>query len=89
MPRKDQRNCILQEALKLKVLALKLPLAVSSAAAVLIRGLANLIYPGYGADLLKLLSPMYPGYKVSGAVADLISGILYALKEKITLKFPD
>jgi hypothetical protein len=46
---------------------------------VLLTGLANRVWPGYGAGFLKVLASVYPGYKASGSFGDVITGVLYAL----------
>jgi hypothetical protein len=46
---------------------------------VLLGGILNGIFPGYGGDFLKLMASVYPGYKASGTIVDLIVGTLYAL----------
>jgi hypothetical protein len=46
---------------------------------VLFVGILNIIFPAYGVAFLKLVASVYPGYKASGQVADLIVGTLYAL----------
>jgi hypothetical protein len=48
-------------------------------AAVLLTGIANLIWFGYGSGFLRLLASIYPGYKASGTIGDLITGVLYSL----------
>jgi hypothetical protein len=46
---------------------------------VLLTGLANLIWVGYGEGFLQVLTTVYPGYKASGSIGDLITGTLYSL----------
>ena len=42
-------------------------------------GILNIIFPAYGGDFLKLMASVYPGYKASGKIGDVIVGTLYAL----------
>ncbi len=65
--------------MKLDIRAMAFGLGILWGAAVLVMGLANLIWTGYGTEFLKLLSSVYPGYKASGSVGDLFAGVLYAL----------
>lgn len=67
--------------MKLDVTALTAAAAVLSAAAVLLVGVANLIWPAYAAGFLKLLGSIYPGYHASGSPGDLLAGVLYALAD--------
>jgi hypothetical protein len=41
-------------------------------------GVLNILYPGYGADYLKMIVSVYPWYKATGATVDLIYGIVTA-----------
>jgi hypothetical protein len=45
---------------------------------ILVVGIFNIINPEYGFDLLKKLTSIYPGYKATGTICDLIVGLLYA-----------
>lgn len=63
----------------LNIRAMALALAILCGATVFVTGLANLAWSCYGSEFLRLLASVYPGYKASGSVADLIIGILYAL----------
>jgi len=65
--------------MRLNIRAVAAALAILWGAAVLIIGLANFIWSGYGIGFLQLLASVYPGYKASGSLGDLISGTLYAL----------
>jgi hypothetical protein len=46
---------------------------------VLLVGILNGVFPGYGGDFLNLMASVYPGYKASGTIVDLVVGTLYAL----------
>lgn len=65
--------------MKLNIKALILTAAIVWGAAVLLTGLANLLWSGYGNTLLNIMASVYPGYHASGSVGDLIVGTLYAL----------
>jgi hypothetical protein len=49
--------------------------------AVLLTGLADLTWPGYGRAFLQLVASLYPGYNASGSIGDLILGVLWALAD--------
>lgn len=65
--------------MRLNVRAMAFALGILWAVAVLVTGLANLIWSGYGSGFLQVLSSVYPGYKASGSIGDLITGTLYSL----------
>jgi hypothetical protein len=65
--------------MKLNIKATVLALGILWGAAVLVTGLANLIWSSYGTGFLQLLASIYPGYKASGSIGDLITGVLYSL----------
>jgi hypothetical protein len=48
-------------------------------AAVLLVGIANLIWPNYGQAFLELVASIYPGYTADPRVGQLIVGTLYGL----------
>jgi hypothetical protein len=66
------------KTMRLNIRAMTFALSILWAAAVLVTGLANIFWPNYGTGFLKLLASVYPGYKASGSIGDLINGILYA-----------
>lgn len=65
--------------MKLSIKALALTSAVVWGGSIFLTGLANLLTPGYGADLLELAASIYPGYELTGGFGSLIVGTLYAL----------
>jgi len=65
--------------MKLNIRAMASCLGLLCGAIVLITGIANLIWSGYGREFLRLLASIYPGYKASGSIGDLITGTLYAV----------
>ena len=65
--------------MKLNLKALVLTAGVVWAGSVLIVGVTNLIWPGYGATFLQLVASIYPGYDATRSVGAVIVGTLYAL----------
>jgi hypothetical protein len=65
--------------MRLNIKAMALAMGILWGGAVLVVGLANLIWTGYGTGFLQLLASVYPGYKASRSIGDLIAGVLYAL----------
>ena len=45
--------------------------------AMLLTGLGNLIWPGYGREFLHLMSSVYPGYHATASLSQVIVGALY------------
>jgi hypothetical protein len=64
---------------KLNIRALAVSIAILWGGAVLIVGIANLIWPVYGVAFLTLLASVYPGYHATSSIGGLIVGVLYAL----------
>jgi hypothetical protein len=65
--------------MKLSVKALAYASAIVWGLAVLLVGIANLLWPPYGAAFLGLVSSIYPGYKAVANVSNILVGTLYAL----------
>lgn len=65
--------------MKLNLKAFALTAGILWAAAMLLTGLANLIWSGYGVAALQMMASVYPGYHANGTIFDLIMGVLYAL----------
>lgn len=65
--------------MKLSVKGLTLAGAIAWALGMLVVGILNLIWPGYGGEFLQVMASLYPGYKASGTCIDVIVGMLYAL----------
>ena len=57
------------------------------ALAILVVGILNLIFSEYGGEFLKLMASVYPGYKASGEIVDVIVGTLYALLDGVVAGF--
>lgn len=73
--------------MKLNLKALAATLAILWAGVVLLVGVANLIWTGYGKSFLLMLASIYPGYAASGSFGDVIVGSLYALVDAAVLGF--
>lgn len=65
--------------MKLNLKALVLTAGIMWAVAVLMIGVANLIWTGYGTTFLELLASIYPGYDASRSIGAVVVGTLYAL----------
>ena len=42
-------------------------------------GLANIIWPSYGQPFLDLMASLYPGYKATASIGQVVIGTLYGL----------
>jgi hypothetical protein len=67
--------------MKLSVRALGITGAVLWGGAVLLCGIANLVWPSYAAEFLKSVSSVYPGYHASGTFPDVVVGSVYAVAD--------
>jgi hypothetical protein len=60
-------------------------LAIVSAAlwggCLLFVGLANLVFPSYGADFLRVISSVYPGYDGAPRVVSVLIGTMWGLAD--------
>ena len=65
--------------MKLNIKAFMWTCSIIWAAVILITGIANLIWSGYGVMLLQLMASVYPGYDASRTIGSLIVGTLYAV----------
>ena len=65
--------------MKLNLKALVVTFAILWAGVLLIVGVANILWPGYGREFLQMMASLYPGYAASGSFGDVIVGSLYAL----------
>ena len=65
--------------MKLSIKGLAGASAIVWALAVLIVGIANVIWPTYGVGFLTLIGSLYPGYQVGTGVASVVVGALYGL----------
>ena len=46
-------------------------------------GIINMFVEGYGSNFLDMMASVYPGYKASGTVGDLVIGCFYAATDGI------
>lgn len=65
--------------MRFSVKGMTITIGVLWGAAVLVVGIANLIWPSYGAECLKLLASVYPGYSGEPTVGQVVIGTLYGL----------
>lgn len=65
--------------MKLDVKALAFACAILWGGCVLLVGIANLIWAGYGGHFLAWLASFYPGYHATRSFGEVIIGTLYAL----------
>ena len=65
--------------MKVNVKALGFTIALLWGGIVLLVGLGNLAFPGYGSAFLEVVASIYPGYQASPSIGELIVGVLYAL----------
>ncbi len=65
--------------MKFNIKALALTSAILWGACVLLMGVANLIWSGYGHDFLQMLSSCYPGYNAARSIGEVIVVTLYAI----------
>ena len=66
--------------MKLNVKALAFVAAVIwGILAMLLTGLANLIWPNYGREFLQVMASVYPGYHATCSFGQVVIGTLYGL----------
>jgi len=63
--------------MKFNTKGLALTSAILWGLAMLLMGLANLIWGSYGQQFLQTMSSVYPGYDATRSVADVVVGTLY------------
>ncbi|MFZ3263387.1 MAG: bacteriophage holin [Terriglobales bacterium] len=63
--------------MKFNTKALALACAIVWGLAMLVTGLANLIWPSYGQHFLQTMSSVYPGYHATRSLAEVVVGTLY------------
>jgi hypothetical protein len=63
--------------MKFNTKALALSSAILWGLAMLVTGLANLIWGNYGQQFLQLMSSVYPGYHATRSITDVFVGTLY------------
>ena len=69
--------------MKLNIGALALAVGLFWGGAILITGVASLIWPGYGSAFHQLLASIYPGYKATATFGQVIIGTLYGLVDGV------
>ena len=65
--------------MKLNVKAMTITVAIVWGVSVFLVGVINLIWEGYGQLFLDCIASLYPGYKATASIGDVIVGTLYAL----------
>ena len=65
--------------MKFNIKALALACAILWGLVMLVMGLTNLIWSGYGQQFLQTMSSVYPGYHATRSVAEVIVGTLYGI----------
>lgn len=65
--------------MKLSIMGMACALAVLWGLAILIVGVANLLWPPYGQELLELAASLYPGYKGTASFGQVIVGTMYGV----------
>ncbi|OGT29345.1 MAG: hypothetical protein A2W28_00570 [Gammaproteobacteria bacterium RBG_16_51_14] len=63
--------------MKFSVKGFAITSAILWSGSIFLVGMAGIIWPSYGVDFLKVVSSIYPGYKVGGDVASVFIGTLY------------
>jgi hypothetical protein len=64
---------------KLDVKAMTITVALMWSAAMLLTGIASLVWNGYAQAFLDVVASVYPGYNATSTLGDVIVGALYAL----------
>jgi len=65
--------------MKLSIKGLAVAFGILWALAVLIAGIANVIWPTYGVGFLTVIDSLYPGYQAGAGIASVVVGALYGL----------
>ena len=65
--------------MRINVIALSITAGLFWGGAILVTGLANLMWPPYGQAFLELAASIYPGYHASSTIGQVITGTLYGL----------
>jgi len=67
--------------MRFNLMALSIAAGLLWGSAILLVGLANLIWPAYGRAFLDLAASVYPGYVASRSVGQVIFGGLYGFMD--------
>ncbi|MFZ0283852.1 MAG: bacteriophage holin [Terriglobales bacterium] len=70
--------------MKFNIKALALASGILWGLAMLVTGLANLIWGNYGQQFLEVMSSVYPGYHATRSIAEVIVGTLYGAVDGLT-----
>ena len=65
--------------MRFNIKALAITAALVWGGAILIVGIANMIWPSYGQSFLGLLGSIYPGYQPANGFGSVVTGALYGL----------
>ena len=65
--------------MRLSIKSLTMTAAILWGGAVLLAGIANLIWPSYAAAFLQVVDSIYPGYHAGQGFGSVIVGTLYAI----------
>ncbi len=65
--------------MKLDIKALALTFGLLWGVAMLLTGIANLIFPGYGQEFLNVMRSIYPGYAATADIGQIGIGTIYGL----------
>lgn len=65
--------------MKLSIKSLAFSCAILWGTALLIVGLANMIWPAYAMDFLEVIGSIYPGYQAGTGASSVIIGSLYGI----------
>lgn len=65
--------------MKLNVKAAALTIGLLWGLAMIVMGVANLVWPDYGAPFLRLISSLYPGYRGTPEAGQVLLGAVYGL----------
>jgi hypothetical protein len=68
-----------EKQMKLDVKALAITMGLIWGGALLAVGLANLVWPAYGGDFLRVMAAIYPGYAGGSSIGQVIVGTLYGV----------
>jgi len=68
-----------EEAVTLNIKAFGAAFGVLWGGCVLLLGLGNLMWPGYGRAVLDLAASIYPGFNPDGGLIDVLVGTLYSV----------
>jgi len=65
--------------MKFNISAFSLTVGLFCGGSILLVGVSNLIWPGYGSAFLQLAASMYPGYTAGATFGQVVIGTLYGL----------